>query len=104
MASWTTLAMALVAATPIAAPPLAPAPVPLTAPPAASRMGRIPSREAPPNRAPAQRLLINGRAQSASWEWIGDHPERPDQLWLPLEVLQGQLGFSSRTSNDGSYS
>ena len=102
MASWTTLAMALVAATPIAAPPLAPAPVPLAAPPAASRMGRIPSREAPPNRAPAQRLLINGRAQSASWEWVGDHPERPDQLWLPLEVLQGQLGFSSRTSNDGS--
>ncbi len=102
MASWTALAMALVAATPIAAPPLAPAPAPSIAPPPARRIGPIQSGAAPANRLPAQRLRINGQAQSASWEWIGDHPERPDQLWLPLEVLQGQLGFSSRTASDGS--
>lgn len=48
------------------------------------------------------RLTVNGRAQRAAWLWQGDGSAGPPQLWLPLEVLQGQLGFSSRSRSDGS--
>ena len=45
-----------------------------------------------------QRLRLNGREQQAAWLMSG-----PDnRLWLPLEVLQGQLGVSSRSRPDGS--
>jgi len=49
-------------------------------------------------------LQINGQVQQARWLWLG--PGAPadgggDQLWLPLEVLQDQLGVSSRTLPDG---
>jgi hypothetical protein len=46
-------------------------------------------------------LLVNGRAQQARWRWIGS-VNTPSQLWLPLEVLQNQLGVSSRSLSDGS--
>ncbi len=46
-------------------------------------------------------LLVNGRPQQARWRWVGA-AERPSQLWLPLEVLQNQLGVSSRSLSDGS--
>ena len=48
------------------------------------------------------RLWINGQTQAARWRWIGRGSELPDELWLPLEVLQGQLGVSSRSRPDGS--
>ena len=47
-------------------------------------------------------LSINGQTQSARWRWIGNGSGRPDELWIPLEVLQGQLGVSSRSRPDGS--
>jgi hypothetical protein len=42
------------------------------------------------------RLAINGREQRARWLWIGASGGAPTQLWIPLEVLQGQLGISAR--------
>ena len=47
-------------------------------------------------------VTIHGLRQRAAWLWIGPPDQPPRQLWLPLEVLQGQLGFSSRTRGDGS--
>ena len=47
-------------------------------------------------------LSINGQTQTARWRWIGSGSGRPDALWIPLEVLQGQLGVSSRSRPDGS--
>ncbi len=46
-------------------------------------------------------LSIQGLRQRAAWLWAGPSDQRPRELWLPLEVLQGQLGFSSRTRVDG---
>ena len=48
------------------------------------------------------RLWINGQTQAARWRWVDSGNHRPDELWLPLEVLQGQLGVSSRSRPDGS--
>jgi hypothetical protein len=64
----------------------------LTASPA--RLG-LPARE-------GDRLTINGRSQRARWRWLGAAGTTPQQLWLPLEVLQNQLGVSSRSLSDGS--
>jgi len=47
-------------------------------------------------------LTIHGQRQQASWLWVGPVSDVPRELWLPLEVLQGQLGFSSQTRGDGS--
>ncbi|MFU8885245.1 MAG: phosphodiester glycosidase family protein [Cyanobacteriota bacterium] len=67
----------------------------------------LPSR--PANRAAANpsvqeggTLVINGRSQEARWRWIGPSGQPPQQLWLTLEVLQNQLGVSSRSLPDGS--
>jgi hypothetical protein len=46
-------------------------------------------------------LEVNGRPQQARWRWIGAGAA-PTELWLPLEVLQNQLGVSSRSLSDGS--
>lgn len=46
-------------------------------------------------------LSINGMRQRAAWRWAGPTEAVPRQLWLPLEVLQGQLGFSGRPRADG---
>ena len=48
-----------------------------------------------------ERLRINGQLQDAAWIWSGNGPQ-PSELWLPLEVLEGQLGVSRRTKPDGS--
>ena len=48
------------------------------------------------------RLWINGQTQAARWRWVGSGSGRPDELWIPLEVLQGQLGVSSHSRPDGS--
>ena len=39
------------------------------------------------------RLLIGGQKLRSSWSWQGSNPDRPKQLWLPLDVLESQLGF-----------
>jgi hypothetical protein len=47
-------------------------------------------------------LRLNGRSQRAAWLWVGPAAARqPTQLWLTLEVLQEQLGVSSRNRADG---
>jgi len=53
-------------------------------------------------RSEGTRLWINGQTQAARWRWIGNGSGLPEQLWIPLEVLQGQLGVSSRSRPDGS--
>jgi len=64
----------------------------------------------PPPQAPSPRLeeiqegqglRVNGQPQRAAWRWAGPADAPPLQLWLPLEVLQDRLGFSSRTRADG---
>ena len=46
-------------------------------------------------------IRLQGQTQRAAWRWAGPTNARPLQLWLPLEVLQGQLGFTSSTRVDG---
>jgi len=48
-----------------------------------------------------RRLSIHGVPQRAAWLWVGAPDQAPRQLWLPLEVLQGQLGFTGRPRGDG---
>ncbi|MFO7629609.1 MAG: phosphodiester glycosidase family protein [Prochlorococcaceae cyanobacterium] len=89
-------AMSLVGLVGLAALPL-PAPLPELPALPASRQA-IPAASL---RSEGTVLLINGQRQSARWQWLGNQ-ERPAELWLPLEVLQGQLGFSSSAGTDGS--
>ena len=77
-------------------PPPIPPPVPPSSPPAPEN-GTPPVRGTVEGRA----LSIHGQRQQAAWLWVGPASEMPRELWLPLEVLQGQLGFSSRTGGDG---
>jgi len=49
-----------------------------------------------------RQLRINGRLQQAAWLRLGRGPGQSEQLWLPLEVLQAQLGFNSSSQSDGS--
>jgi hypothetical protein len=69
--------------------PLALAP-PLTPPPPLAPQGVSRDQR-------GTRISINGRLQQARWLWQGQGGE----LWLPLEVLQGQLGVSSRDRGAG---
>ena len=48
-----------------------------------------------------QVLRLQGLEQRAAWEGGG---QAGSSLWLPLEVLQGQLGVSSRSLSDGALS
>ncbi len=47
-------------------------------------------------------VVIGGMSQQARWQWQPASPGKAEQLWLPLEVLEGQLGVSSRSQSDGS--
>jgi hypothetical protein len=102
MDPWSALTTALTSAL-VAATPLGPAPAgPLTPPPPAA----APAPARAPQAAPAAvrrggALVVNGRPQRAAWEWIDGPDGGPAQLWLPLEVLQNQLGFSSRSRSGG---
>ena len=46
-------------------------------------------------------IRINGRLQNARWLWVGGLGNTPQQLWIPLEVLENQLGVTSRSRSDG---
>lgn len=84
-----------------------------TGPGASAQSGWRPGRQPavpPPARTPSRpqareqegsRLVINGLAQQARWQWLQSDGAAASQLWLPLEVLQGQLGFSSESRPDG---
>ncbi len=76
-----------------------PPPVP---PPPALEPQRLPQRFGTPSTAETGgRLEINGRRQTARWEQRGSASRGDLELWLPLEVLEGQLGFTSRSSTQG---
>ena len=40
------------------------------------------------------RIVIAGQRLSGGWQWQGQRDDQPDELWLPLDLLEGQLGFS----------
>ena len=75
-------------AMPITPPPPPPPPlVPIGAAAATERQGSS--------------IRINGRLQSARWLWVRGLGDTPQQLWIPLEVLENQLGVTSRSRSDG---
>ena len=47
-------------------------------------------------------LQINGLSQRARWQLRRSADRSIEELWLPLEVLQNQLGVSSRNTPSGS--
>ena len=79
-----------------------PPPPPPPPPPSALQRSAPHQPTAPRQVSDGIRLWINGQTQAARWRWVGSGSGRPDELWLPLEVLQGQLGVSSRSRPDGS--
>ena len=40
-----------------------------------------------------ERLLIGGRQVNAAWRWEGNRSSGPELLWLPLDLLESELGF-----------
>ncbi|MEB3256117.1 MAG: phosphodiester glycosidase family protein [Synechococcaceae cyanobacterium] len=112
LAPWTALTAAvtstLLAAAPLVPVPAGPLPPP---PPPGTPPGGMLSPGAPGTDRPATAptalrrgtlLRLQGRPQQAAWEWLDGNSSAPGQLWLPLEVLVNQLGFSSRSRPDGS--
>ena len=43
-----------------------------------------------------EQLLIGGQPLRSPWRWIGSDREQPQQLWLPLDLLEARLGFRRR--------
>lgn len=76
------------------------APLQLSSPPPAAIRDASP-RPAPGDERQGGELLVNGTPQQARWLWVGSDGRNPSELWLPLEVLQNQLGVSSRTKASG---
>jgi hypothetical protein len=96
MISWSALSALMASVAVAGATELAmPLPVAPPTPPAASGMdpGRQERR--------GSRLVIDGQSQQAGWRLTSNGAGPPTSLWLPLEVLQNQLGVSSRTRSDG---
>ena len=87
-----------VKAAPPPPPPLPELPTPPGSPPAAPVAAPAPAA-APSTE--GTRLVILGLAQRGAWRWIGRLDAAPRELWLPLEVAQGQLGVSSRSRGGG---
>ncbi|MCS5697836.1 phosphodiester glycosidase family protein [Cyanobium sp. FGCU-52] len=104
MTTWTAMTAALLAGAPLAAMPAgAPLPPPLVPVPTTPGFGTptsLPLERPGEARRSGTTLVINGRSQRARWLWLG-RGDAPRELWLPLEVLQGQLGVSARTRSDG---
>jgi len=75
---------------------VAPPPPP---PPAPTALQSVPAN---PGELQAGSLLqINGQIQQARWQLQSSSDHRRQEVWLPLEVLQNQLGVSSRSTPDG---
>ena len=47
------------------------------------------------------RLTIGGIKTSSSWLWQGQGASNPRQLWLPLDLLVGQMGFQRQSHLGG---
>ena len=97
-------ATALALAVPPPPPPPPPAPSSTPSPtPTQQPRGQKPTGQAPAGlERQGGSLSINGRVQKARWLWVGRTGEAPQQLWIPLEVLENQLGVTSRSLSDGS--
>ena len=88
-------------------PPPPPPPPPATTPATPAAPARLPGANRAPRPETGQQrqgssLRINGRTQTARWLWVGPSGDHPRQLWIPLEVLENQLGVTSRSRSDGS--
>ena len=46
------------------------------------------------------RIVIAGQRLSGGWQWQGQRDDLPEELWLPLDLLEGQLGFSRLESGN----
>ncbi|MFM7087249.1 MAG: phosphodiester glycosidase family protein [Cyanobium sp.] len=108
-APWSALAACLLLAPALAAPGAQERPQRLGSAPSWPPLSQLPQPEGGAPAAPrpvagsrqGNRLRINGLEQQAAWLLEGDPARIGAQVWLPLEVLQGQLGFSSRARPDG---
>ena len=47
------------------------------------------------------RLTIGGIDSSSSWLWQGQGATQPKRLWLPLDLLVGQMGFQRQSEISG---
>ena len=83
----------LAASIPLSAPP--PAPLPAAAPLASQGRPSGGASLALPRQAAGDALRINGLRQQARWQI------EAGELWLPLEVLEGQLGVNRRADAAG---
>ncbi|MEI6359276.1 MAG: phosphodiester glycosidase family protein, partial [Synechococcus sp. ELA619] len=95
----------LFAALPTPPPPLPPAPVLAPQPSPSQERIRTPRLGASLQGGLIEGSLIeiNGQRQTARWLWSPPAPGQAlSELWLPLEVLQGQLGITSQSRPDGS--
>ncbi|MCP9850666.1 phosphodiester glycosidase family protein [Cyanobium sp. Morenito 9A2] len=48
-----------------------------------------------------QAIELNGQRLQARWRWQDGPGRRPSQLWIPLDVLEAQLGFVRRDRSSG---
>ena len=46
------------------------------------------------------RIVIAGQRLTGTWQWQGPRDDQPEALWLPLDLLEGQLGFSRRDGGE----
>ena len=91
--------LGLTLALPPPPPPLPPIPA-LQLP--ARPSGRNGGQDLDPRLASGRVVIIGGRPQQARWQWQPASASRGEQLWLPLELLEGQLGIRSSSRSDGS--
>lgn len=93
-AAWLLPLIAMLPPVGLAPPPPPPPPLPASPPPGWRTNG------ANQQGLSGKSLRINGMGQQARWQLMGQ-PDAPQALWLPLEVLQNQLGVASRSASDG---
>ena len=52
------------------------------------------------DRVTGSEVKIGGLASKGAWQWVGNDQHSPIQLWIPLDVLIGRLGFQ-RVNGEG---
>mgnify|MGYP006236215739 FL=1 len=52
------------------------------------------------DRVTGSEVKIGGLASKGVWQWVGNDQHSPIQLWIPLDVLIGRLGFQ-RVNGEG---